>query len=170
MTDPIDLNARRDERVPEPEGEPAITMPMDSDQIIFRDQAALDDYVAGALGDLKARNAELEADIQNIAGGALVEEAETSVRRIHAEVERDVARQALTSADAMNRHWDEINAHRDLLVAERDALRAELDNLRETLAQKIETTVLPIDHTKTVTVVDVQRQCAAIVRGSDDEA
>ncbi len=49
MNEPIDLNSRRDMRIPKPDGEPDIRMPMDSDQIIFRNQAALDEYVAGAL-------------------------------------------------------------------------------------------------------------------------
>lgn len=44
--------ARREDPVPQPEeGEtPLITMFMDSPQIVFRDQAALDDYVREAKG------------------------------------------------------------------------------------------------------------------------
>lgn len=40
--------AKRDESLPAP-GTPAITFGMDDDAITFRDQAALDEYVAGAI-------------------------------------------------------------------------------------------------------------------------
>lgn len=40
--------AERDESLPAA-GEPAITFGMDDDRIMFRDQAALDEYVAGAM-------------------------------------------------------------------------------------------------------------------------
>ena len=40
--------AKRNESLPTP-GEPAITFGMDDDRITFRDQAALDEYVAGAI-------------------------------------------------------------------------------------------------------------------------
>lgn len=44
------VRAAGGEHVPAP-GEPAITFYMDDDRITFRDQAALDEYVAGAILD-----------------------------------------------------------------------------------------------------------------------
>jgi hypothetical protein len=47
--DLADAAGRLSGRVPAPQGEPEITMSMDSDSITFRDQAALDAHVAEAL-------------------------------------------------------------------------------------------------------------------------
>jgi hypothetical protein len=96
------------------------------------------DAARADLAAATARIAELEGYVHSVAAGALVEEAEQGVRRIHAEVERDVARQALTSADAMDRHWDEINAERDRLNAGNAALRERIAELEETWLQEVE--------------------------------
>lgn len=66
MNEPIDLNSRRETRTPEPDGEPDIRMPMDSDRIIFRDQAALDEYVAGALATVTDQRDKALAQLERV--------------------------------------------------------------------------------------------------------
>lgn len=104
MTDPIDLNARREQRVPEPDGEPVIRMPMDSDEVIFRDQDALDEYVAGATAALQARCAELERDVKNVTRWAMTRESERDALQAtldRAEEDRDLYKLELDAADAV---------------------------------------------------------------------
>lgn len=79
--------AKRDEIAPE-SGEPAITFYMDDDQIMFRDQMALDEYVRGAREEAWDEGRSAGVRSESIFGGLDDDEHENPYRPLPPEVGR----------------------------------------------------------------------------------